>query len=132
MTIIVLTKLGMIETEKKFERWCLNLSDLEEMNTLKARDVIMNCFYEAQKETYMRGGRLTGQDFSEAEVRNTIFYSFKSGFKSINADFDNPTVDSINQLLALLMRKAKAMGTPADIIDYHRTQIDHVMTALEI
>lgn len=121
----------MIETEKKFERWCLNPSDLEEMNAVKARDVIMNCFFEAQKETYIRGGMLMGQEFSEEQVRNTIKYSFKSGFKSINADFNNPSIESINQLISLLMRKAKAMGTPEDIVLYHRDQIDQVLVALE-
>ena len=53
-------------------RWDLSDSDLLDMTPIKARDLIVECFYQAQKETISDAGRRIGQAQNQAELRNTV------------------------------------------------------------
>ena len=40
--------------EQQYQKWTVSNSDLTDMNPIKARDLIIQCFYEAQRETLVR------------------------------------------------------------------------------
>mgnify|MGYP001053264584 CR=1 FL=1 len=42
---------------ERFKRWFVSEEDLQGLNPIKARDIIIKCFFEAQKETFRKSKR---------------------------------------------------------------------------
>lgn len=91
------------------------------LSALDARDLLVECFWQAQREAFARaassvGGSLTG-------VRETIVTVVKMAFESVGGEFDRPTRQALEQVLPVLVSKASAFGTPADIVKRHELQL---------
>ncbi|MHB8882404.1 MAG: hypothetical protein ACYC69_12955 [Thermodesulfovibrionales bacterium] len=116
--------------EKKFSRWMLKDSDLKDLDAVKARDLIVKCFFEAQKETFARAKKDFGGSAEEADIMANVLTMVKMVFRDTGGDFENPDKKSIMAAIESLARKASAWGTPADIIDFHKSQIMRIITIL--
>lgn len=114
-----------------FGSWCLSEADLEQMTATKARDLIVKCFFEAQRETFARVQKKLGQIPSDQEVLETVKGAVRLAFRQSGGDFDAPTRDSLTACLEVLMRKAAAWGTPPDIVAHHGNQIQRVLHQLD-
>jgi hypothetical protein len=112
-------------------RWDLSDSDLLDMTPIKARDLIVECFYQAQKETISDAGRRIGQAQNQAELRNTVSGAVRLAFREAAADFDRPTKHSLMAVVQILARKSQHWGTPADIVEHHKAQIRRVLQILD-
>jgi len=112
-------------------RWDLSDSDLLDMTPIKARDLIVECFYQAQKETISDAGRRIGQAQNQAELRNTVSGAVRLAFREAAADFDRPTKHSLMAVVQILARKSQHWGTPADIVEHHKAQIGRVLQILD-
>ena len=75
-------------------RWFLDASDLLDVSPIKARDLIVKCFYEAQKETIAAAGKTIGQAQNDAELQNTVIGAVRLAFREAAGDFDQPTKGS--------------------------------------
>ena len=116
---------------KTFNRWRLEVSDIRGLDALKARDLVINCFFEAQKETLSRAKKTLGGDASDDEMKRATAAIVRVAFKEIGADFDHPTRESLAKVVESLAQKADAWGTPEDIIDHHRAQLSAMFAALK-
>ena len=116
---------------KTFNRWRLETSDVRGLDAAKARDLVINCFFEAQKETISRAKRNMGGAASDDEMKRATAAIVRVAFKEIGADFDHPTRDALAKVVETLAQKADAWGTPEDIIDHHRTQLSAMFAALK-
>ena len=112
-------------------RWVLCPDDLLDMTPIKARDLIVKCFYEAQKETICAAGRKIGQVQNDAELRNTVIGAVRLAFREAAADFDDPTKGSLMAAVQILARKSQQWGTPPDIVERHKAQIERVLQILD-
>lgn len=121
----------MTQDDERFQRWRLKEEDLEDLDPAKARDLIINCFYEAQKETFARSKQTLGLQADEAGVHASVLSAIKLAFKETGEDFNNPTKKSLNKVVEVLDRKATSWGTPRDIIEYHRNEIMRVIGGLK-
>ncbi len=101
---------------ERFHRWCLKEEDLKDLNAVKARDLIINCFYETQKETFARSKQSLGLHAGEDQLQSSVLSAIRLAFKEAGE---------------VLGRKSKAWGTPQDIIEYHRDQIARVISELK-
>ncbi len=99
--------------------WNPELDSLKNLNEHEICDLMCNCFIKAQKETFERAKKNLGREFNEEEIKKGIIISVKLSFKRINADFDNPTLNNLKEVIKILAKKARAMGTPKDIIEHH-------------
>ncbi len=117
--------------DERFHRWSLKESDLVDLTPLKVRDIIIKCFFEAQKETFSRTKQELGMKTSEEELYTTVKTSVRMVFKDIKADFDKPTKDDLMKVVDALARKASSWGTPQDIIQFHGGQIMKVLQILK-
>jgi hypothetical protein len=99
-------------------RWDLSDSDLLDMTPIKARDLIVECFYQAQKETISDPGRRIGQAQNQAELRNTVSGAVRLAFREAAPDFDRLTKHSLMAVVQILARKSQPWGTPADIVEH--------------
>ncbi len=100
------------------------------MTPVKARDLIVKCFYEAQRETFAAAGENLGRAPNDAELHNTVTGAVRVTFREAGADFDHPTKDSLMAVVQILARKSKSWGTPPDIVEHHQNQIGSVLQAL--
>ncbi len=120
----------MTESER-FKRWSPSESDLKDMNPVKARDLIIKCFFEAQQETFARSRQQLGLQSNEKETQGSIVSAIKLVMREVGGDFDNPTKESLMKAVDVLGRKASSWGTPDDITGHHKEQIRKVLTLLK-
>ncbi len=114
-----------------FKRWFVSQRDLLYLDTVKARDVIIHCFYSAQKETFARIKDKEKLPATDQDIKNTVTAAIKSVFTTAGENFDNPTKEGLAKVVSLLASQAKSWGTPDDIIEHHKEQIQKVLDALQ-
>jgi len=111
-------------------RWNISDADLIDMTPVKARDLIVECFYQAQRETIAAAGRKLGQAQSSAELRDTVTGAVRLAFREATADFDHPTKSGLMAAVTILACKSQHWGTPPEIVEHHKAQIERVLQIL--
>ncbi len=115
----------------RYRRWTLDKDDLSDINPIKARDLIVKCFYEAQRETFRMARERITLSTSDEDIRKSVVQTIKSAFKEAGGDYDNPTQKSLTAVVQILAGKSSAWGTPDEIIEHHKGQIQMVLSLLE-
>lgn len=116
---------------KTFNRWRLRPAEVKGLDATRARDLFVDCFFEAQKETLSRAKRNLGFETNDEEMKRATATIVKMAFKEVGADFERPTRKSLEKVLDTLTHKAEAWGTPEDIIEHHRQQLGMMLTMLD-
>lgn len=114
----------------EYRRWRCDEKALAGLNAAKARDLIEQCFFEAQKESIVRGKKALDLEVSDASVLESVRTSLQMAFAETGGNFDRPDRESLSRVVEFLARRAKAWGTPPDIIEYHRGQMDLIFSRL--
>ncbi|OGW25074.1 MAG: hypothetical protein A2X59_00320 [Nitrospirae bacterium GWC2_42_7] len=117
--------------EERFHRWCLQDKDLENLTPYKARDIMVTCFIEAQKETFARSKKDLGLSSDDRHLRDSIITAIKLVFKEVGGDYETPTKEALVKSMEVLGRRASSWGTPQDIIEYHKGQMQKVVGLLK-
>ena len=112
-------------------RWFLSATDLMNMTPVKARDLIVKCFFEAQKESIAAAGKNIGQAQNDTELHNTVVGAVRLAFRETAGDFDHPTKAGLMAVVQTLARKSTQWGTPPEIVEHHKNQIGSVLQALD-
>lgn len=112
------------------KKWFLPADALNDLTAVKARDLIVRCFLEAQKETIVAAGHNLGQQPTGEDLQNSVVGAVRLAFREIHGDYDEPTKNTLMQVVGVLARKSSTWGTPPDIIAHHKTQIERVLAAL--
>ena len=111
--------------------WTMTDRDFEDLTPLRARDLVVECFYYAQHETLARARvRLGAGHIDEASIRAGVTGAVRLAFKEAGGDFDHPTAGALAEAIDVLARKAKAWGTPEDIVRHHHRQIERLLQRL--
>ncbi|MBU1044519.1 MAG: hypothetical protein KJ915_09025 [Candidatus Omnitrophica bacterium] len=111
-------------------RWYLQSEDLKDLSPQKARDLIIKCFFEAQKETFKRAKQKFGKASDDSDILQRITSVVKLTFQQINGDFDQPTKETLIKVIERLAAISASWGTPEDIIEHHKKQIERVLSQL--
>lgn len=104
--------------------------DLVGLTPRRARDLVVQCFFNAQLETFKRAATKMGAGASPDQLKRTVEGAVRLAFRSTKGDFENPTIESLGAAVMDLAGKAAAMGTPHDIIDHHKQQLGRVFEVL--
>ncbi|MFH1061862.1 MAG: hypothetical protein V1747_03120 [Candidatus Omnitrophota bacterium] len=112
------------------ERWYLQASDLQDLNPQKARDLVIKCFFEAQKQTFKHAKQKFGKASDDTDVLQRITSVVKLTFQQINADFEHPTKETLIKVTERLAAMSASWGTPEDIIEHHKKQIEKLLSEL--
>ncbi len=115
----------------EFARWECKDSDLKDMTPLKARDLITQCFFEAQRETFARAKKSLGKEVSEPEILKSVKNAVRVTIDESGGNFDSPSKEDLIKAVQALARKAASWGTPADIIEHHKGQIMKILGSLK-
>jgi len=111
--------------------WKLTEDRLTDLTPLRARDLVVECFYFAQHETLARTRLKLGAGHGdEASMRASVAMAVRLAFKEAGGDYDHPTAGTLASAIDVLARKAEAWGTPADIVRHHHEQIERLLGRL--
>ena len=110
--------------------WSVNAADLLDMTPAKARDLIVECFHQAQRRHMSAASEFIGQSHTEADLHNTVIGAVRLAFREADGNFDEPTKPALLRVVEILARKAEQRQTPAEIIAHHRMEIERVLRAL--
>ncbi len=111
--------------------WSVVVSDLVDLTPTKARDLIVECFHQAQKQHIATASEFIGQPITEADLRNMVIGAVRLAFREAKGDFDQPTKPALMKVVEILARKAEQRQTPKEIIAHHRAEIERVLRALD-
>jgi len=119
-----------MDGESAHAKWVVPATDLVGLTPEKARELIVRCFLEAQKETFARARERLGQTPTEATLLASVEGAVRLAFRESGGDFDRPTAQSLEKVVEVLARKAGSWGTPEDVIHHHKGQIGRVLSVL--
>jgi len=111
-------------------QWCPTDAELKDLSVGKARDMIVNCFFQAQKETLTRAREKLGKIPDDATLHKDVEGIVRITFRELGFSFDNPTNESLGAVVMELAQKAEAWGTPKDIIEHHKVLIGKIFATL--
>jgi len=101
------------------------------LTVLRARDLIVECFFQAQRETFERAKHRVGStSFDANSIRSAVVAAVRLAFKESGDDFEHPSRESLARMVAVLARMSASWGTPDDVIAHHLTQVGRLLTAL--
>ena len=113
-----------------FSRWSVAAADLVGLTPEKARDIVVKCFIEAQRETFLHATQRLGSSADPESIRRNMTASVRMTFKEAGYDFDHPTPEALGAVVQRLGRAAMAWGTPEEVIRHHQGQIEKVLKKL--
>ena len=119
-------------SDRKYELWFVSADDLKEVTPKKARDIIIRCFIDAQKATFAMSGEKQGKKLSDAELYEAIELEVKKTFNEAKCNFENPTKECLRKVVDLLYIKSASLGTPKEVRDHHKGQIEKILRRLDI
>lgn len=114
----------------EFHRWKPSPQDLTNMTPAKALDLIIKCFFEAQKETIVRVKERLHKPVDEKKIHDTVTGFIHGQFKSSGFDFNRPTKENLAAIVEILGRVSPTWGTPVDVVEYHKTQIKKILNLI--
>jgi hypothetical protein len=113
------------------ECWTVPETELRRLTAERARDLIVECFYQAQRETFLRAKQRVGAGATDPQaIRAAVLGAVRVAFKECGGDYEHPTPAALEQMVRVLARKAESWGTPEDVIAHHRAQIGRVLIVL--
>lgn len=115
----------------EFGYWCVSPARLVGVDALKARDIMLDCFYAAQHETFKRAKQNMGTGWDEDAVRKSVAGAIRLAFDHVGADWDAPTKRDLEAVMDVLAKKASSWGTPQDIIEHHHKEMQRVLRWIE-
>jgi hypothetical protein len=103
--------------------WSVSDSDLADLDPVKARDLLVECFLQAQGGTFKRAGAALDLQRDQDELRKTVEAAIRLKFKDLGCDFSDPGADDISKVADALAREARAWGTPEHVVEHHIDQM---------
>ena len=114
----------------QYQRWSCLPSDLVDLTPKRARDLIVECFFQAQHEMMEQNQAAMGLDADPVAIRMGAEGAIRMAFASTGGDFENPDKASLERAVKALAEMASTFGTPADIIHHHQQQIAVLLAGL--
>lgn len=115
----------------EYKRWAATEEDLKDLTPVKARGMIVNCFFDAQKETFARAKERLRMPASDEDLKKSVTAAVRLAFAECGGAFENPTKECLMLAVSSLAEKAASWKTPEDIINHHKEQIMLVLGILK-
>lgn len=112
------------------ELWTIDTHSLTGLTAGRARDLLVECFLHAQRETVVRAKTDIGLQSDETAVRLTVQGHVRAAFSACGGDYDSPTCESLTAVVAALAQQSRTTGMPKRIVQHHEAQMRKVIDAL--
>jgi hypothetical protein len=114
----------------QFRRWVCAPSDLVDLTPMSARDLIIECFSQAQYETLKLSPPADGLSVDLGSVREEARRAVRDAFVRAGDDFENPSKSSLERVVEALTDQSKRASTPTEIIRHHEQQVAMILEGL--
>lgn len=118
-------------SEEGFGHWCVRPEQLHDIDGVRARDLMMDCFYSAQHETFSRAKRKLGTSWDEAAVRASVSGAIRTALREVGGRWEQPRRADLMAAAEVLARRARSWGTPDDIIAAHQAEFALVLECMD-
>jgi hypothetical protein len=112
-------------------RFHIREGDLYDLGPEKARDLIIKCFYRAQKEALAETAEALHLGYGDLEIYDNIVHTVELAFKEAGVDFAGPTKRGLERVVGVLAEKAYSWNTPVDVIEHNVEVIQKILDRLE-
>lgn len=112
------------------EPWLGSPSDLVGLDPMRAKNLVLECFVEAQHEAMIRDWEHRYQDKNPNLIRLEAQDALHDAFDRTGGDYDNPDKASLVRVSESLAETVGKSGTPRDIVGRLTRQIAIVLAAL--
>ncbi|MDP2183183.1 MAG: hypothetical protein Q8K99_11530 [Actinomycetota bacterium] len=109
--------------------WRVSEDELRDMNPVRARDLIIECFFRTQSQA-LRVSSERHRDVRDRELRDTMCVALRLRFEDLGLDFENPTADCIGTIADELTREAEIWGTPVHVLEHHIGELRKIESCL--
>lgn len=103
--------------------WRVSDTDLADLDALRARDLLVECMFRAQRGNFKREATSLDAGRHEEELRNTVRAAIRLKFKDLGCDYEQPTTRDISRVAQVLASETRAWGTPEDVVEHHIDQM---------
>lgn len=111
-------------------KFCIFPSDLIAIEPHKARDLIVKCFFHAQRQTFERARKALGIPTEYKDLQKSTAAVVKLAFKEAGYDFEKPSKEALVAVIRILAGNATVMGTSPDVVSHHRGEIQKIIGKL--
>lgn len=120
----------VVRDKSQFAMWRPPRTRLLGLTPAGARDLVVDCFFHAQRETFARSRDAAGLASDDEKVRSTVVGAVRAVFHEVGGNFDAPTVEHVGEVVEALGRKAASWGTPPDVVTHHVAQLREMVRGL--
>lgn len=117
-------------TKPQVKLWVCPAWRLRDLDPIRARDLVVDCFYHAQGETFRHQKERMGVPADKDSLRRTVIGAVRAAFDKTGGDFEHPTAESLRRAVQALGASAASWGTPKEIIEHHQSQIEEMLARL--
>jgi hypothetical protein len=118
----------MVRAADQYGEWRAAPEFESELDAVSIRDMLVECFFEAQKEVFARTKNKMGTSADKDALRTSARGAVRSAIGRVGGSYDEPTIESLQQAMEVLGSKARTWGTPDDVIERHMSEMNRVMT----
>lgn len=115
---------------KHFKTWTCSEADLLDLDAQRARDLVVRCFYEAQRHTFATQKERLGLPADLEALQRSASGAVRAAFQASGGDFGSPTKESLEAAIQVLARKAASWNTPPELIEHHKAQVERILDRL--
>ncbi len=112
------------------KKWFLRPSCLVGLTPVKARDLVIQCFFESEKDVYLQTHQIYGDKLDQVDVKKLAADTVRRAFEQAGHDFHHPTKKALQEVVNVLMKKAAAWNMPPDIVVHNRQELARVIASL--
>lgn len=117
----------MGSSKNDFGTWHASSAARLDVDPIVARDTLVECFLKAQKETFERTKNNLGVATDDEALRKSARGAVRTAMRGVGGDYDEPTIDDLHDAMEVLGSKARAWGTPEDVINRHMSEMNKVL-----
>ena len=113
-----------------FYKWTASNEQLFGLDPVKARDLVIECFHNAQKDKFRALKEKAGIPASEKDVYDSIAVMVRLAFVEVEGDFQQPTKAALLKVVGFLNAREVMWGTPKDVVEHNKAQMLKVVNKL--
>jgi len=100
-----------MQEERKVDLFEIDTREFASLTPSRARDLIVECFYNAQKETLTRAKQRLGNEHTESSLQQSALNIVKIALKDTGGNFNQPSKEELGNIVPILA-KSCYMGNP--------------------
>ncbi len=114
----------------QFRCWQPSDASLKNLDPIRARDLLIQCFLEAQRDAIRLAKQRLAVPDSDATMRASAEGSLRAAFRRTGGNFDVPTRESLRLAAEDLGKTSVALGAPPEVVDHHQRLIGDIISRL--